>query len=249
MKKIRWSTFSSTEVENSSNRIVINGDIEEPQLKVIIIDKENNEVKRYMDIKMDQHKVLIIPKFQWKITSYEETDSDNIEYAIKRADDCWEIDGKEEKLIVKPGKKAEFEKTKKEMHKKLLAEKFDKWIDFKGTIEGTGIKYRILPDVNGNYSVKIYQGDSSRDREFEWEKVEIEPNYWQNKMIDFSNAVNVVYQEEEAKKSQLTTPWIIFFVILAAVVILIIVFWKKIWKWIKGEREQEKKVREQLDIF
>jgi hypothetical protein len=29
----------------------------------------------------------------------------------------------------------------------------------------------------------------------------------------------------------------------------LVFFWKKIWNWIKRETKQEKKIREQLDIF
>jgi membrane-anchored protein YejM (alkaline phosphatase superfamily) len=54
---------------------------------------------------------------------------------------------------------------------------------------------------------------------------------------------------DDEKKSPWATGWKIFSVVLFVVLILIIIFWKKIWKWFKGEREQERKVREQLDIF
>jgi hypothetical protein len=80
--------------------------------------------------------------------------------------------------------------------------------------------------------------------------VKIETNYYPIKKIssDSDEFISIKWPEK-AKKFQLTTGWFIFFVILAAALILIIVFWKKIWKWIKGERKQEKKVKEQLDIF
>ena len=63
MKKIHWATFSTTEVETSSNRIDIQGD-PKPDLEVRVVDKEDNEISRYVDVKQDQHKILIVMKFQ-----------------------------------------------------------------------------------------------------------------------------------------------------------------------------------------
>jgi hypothetical protein len=52
-------------VETAGNRISINGELEDRQLEVSIIDEKNGkEVGRYVDVKMDQHKVLITPKIQ-----------------------------------------------------------------------------------------------------------------------------------------------------------------------------------------
>ncbi|CAI2195669.1 14442_t:CDS:2, partial [Funneliformis geosporum] len=59
----------------------------------------------------------------------------------------------ERKIVVEPGKRAEFEKARKEMHKKLLKEKFDDKIDksTKFDVKGLDMKYIILPDGNDNY--------------------------------------------------------------------------------------------------
>ena len=100
---------------------------------------------------------------------------------------------------MKPGKKAEFKAARKEMHKKLLKEKLNDEINSRKNIGTTDMKYMILEDETGNYKVKIYHGDTSVDKEFPWEKVVIEPDYYQNKAFDFDNANNVTYLEEEKK--------------------------------------------------
>lgn len=251
MKKIRWSTLSNTDEETAANRVTIRGE-PKPDLKVSVVEKKNGEtikINRFIDINLDQHEILIAPSFQWEVTDFEATNSNNIEYTIKRADNCWEADQKEGKLIIKPGKKDEFKQARKEMHKNLLEKEFGDKIDLstRTDAEGADIKYIIMKDGAG-YKVRIYWADKNNDKEFPWEQVNIEPNYWQNQAVDFDNLFNVEYQEEE-KNSQWTTSWIVFFVVLTVIMVLIVVFWKKIWKWIKGEREQEKKVKEQLDIF
>ncbi|CAI2167939.1 4671_t:CDS:2 [Funneliformis geosporum] len=67
-------------------------------------------------------------------------------------------DKEERKIIVEPGERAKFEQAKKEMHKKLLKEKFNDKIDKDSKLDAKGLdmKYIILPDGNGNYKVKIY---------------------------------------------------------------------------------------------
>ena len=114
--------------------------------------------------------------------------------------------------------------------------------------ESSDMKYIIIDDGMKGYKVKIYNGDDNDDKVFPWEKIEIEPQYWVNKQVSFDNMFNVKYSEEK-EKSRWTKGWVAFFVIIGMVVILGIIFRKKIWRWVKGEREQEKKIREQIDIF
>jgi hypothetical protein len=110
------------------------------------------------------------------------------------------------------------------------------------------MKYLILEDGSGGYKVKINKDGELEDKEFPWTQVKIEPKYWHNKGVGFDEHINVEYQTEE-KESPWTAGRITFLVVLSVVLILMVVFWKKIWTWIRGEREQEKKVKEQLDIF
>lgn len=250
MKKIHWFTFNATEVDDSSNRAKLSGSYK-PVLEVSIVDKNGHEIKRNADVLMNEHKVLITMKFQWEISNYVDTSLNNIEYFIKKTDDCWEVDKENKDIItIKPGKKAEFEEALKEIHKNLFEGEFEDKInvekhELKG---GTDMKYIILKDRREGYKVSIYRGDENDNRVFPWEQVEIEPKFFQNKEVGFDNIATVKYQEEE-KKSQWTNGWIALFVILSIIIILGIAFRKKLWRWIKGEREQEKKVREQIDIF
>jgi hypothetical protein len=69
------------------------------------------------------------------------------------------------------------------MHRKLLKEKFNEKTKKKQGILTTDMKYNILPDGNDNYIVKIYEGDGDKDKEFSWEKVKIETNYYPIKKI------------------------------------------------------------------
>ena len=249
MRKIYWSTLSDTEVETDGNHVKIKGNPKK-KLEVSVIDNNGDKVKRFLDVKPSEQKVLITMKFQWEISdNYKDTDTENIEYIIKKNDDCWKIDKDKRGIIVK--NRTEYEKAVKETHKKLLEEEFKDEVgnNSKKEAEGIDMKYTILKDGRGGYKVKIYKDDTSDDWEFPWERVKIEPSYYGlTKGLGYNDLHDVKYQEEE-KKSPWTTGWIIFFVILGAVLLLMIVFWKKIWKWIKGEREQEKKVKEQLDIF
>ena len=249
MRKIYWSTLSDTEVETDGNHIKIKGDPEE-KLEVSVIDNNGDKVKRFLDVKPGEQKVLITMKFQWEISdNYKDTDTENIEYIIKKNDDCWKIDKDKRGIIVK--NRTKYEEAVKEMHKKLLEEEFKDEVgnNSKKEAEGIDMKYTILKDGRNGYKVKIYKDDTNDDWEFPWERVKIEPSYYGlTKGLGFNDLHEVKYQEEE-KKSPWTTGWIIFFVILGVVLVLMIAFWKKIWRWIKGEREQEKKVKEQLDIF
>ena len=251
MRRIYWSTLSDTQAETDGNHIIIKGEVEtKSRLEVSVVDEKDDTVRRFIDVKPGEQKVLITMKFRWEIgDNYQDTNTENIEYIIKKNDDCWKINKDERGIIVKKG--AEYEKARKEMHKKLLEGKFADKIkgNNKHEAEGVDMKYTILEDGNGGYKVKIYHSDTGHDWEFPWEKVKIEPVYYGlTKELGFNDLHDVKYQEEE-QKSPWTMGWIIFFVILGVVLLLMVVFWKKIWKWIKGEREQEKKVREQLDIF
>ncbi|CAJ0866226.1 13979_t:CDS:10 [Entrophospora sp. SA101] len=117
-------------------------------------------------------------------------------------------------LTVKPGKKAEFEQAKTEIHKNLFEKEFssdeiDKKKDVAG---GTNMKYIILRDGRGRYKVNIYKDDENDVSEFPWERLEVVPQFYQNKQADFDNVFTIEYQEEDKKP-----------------------------QWTAGEREQEKK--------
>ncbi|CAG8613662.1 7650_t:CDS:2 [Ambispora leptoticha] len=133
-------------VEADANRVLIKGEPKSSDLEVKVIDEEG-------------------------VSDYQDTDEKNIEYIIKKADDCWKIDKKERKIMVKPGKKVDFDKALKEMHKSLLKDKFGSTkIGKRLNADGDDMQYIIMDDGSGNYKVKIYRGDSSDDREFSWEK-------------------------------------------------------------------------------
>jgi hypothetical protein len=67
---------------------------------------------------------------------------------------------------VKPGKQTKFEEVKKEMHKKLLAEKFRDCIKADKKDIGDDMKYLILEDGSGGYKVKINKDGELEDKEF-----------------------------------------------------------------------------------
>lgn len=249
MKKKNWATFSATEVDKDSNRVKLEGDPSKI-LEVTVVDENGSAVKRHTDVLRNEHKILMTMKFQWGTTNYQDTSSNNIEYFIKKADDCWEVNKDKDTLTVKAGKKAKFEEAKSEIHKHLFEKEFSDEVgsERKEAAGVTDIKYVILRDGKGGYKVNIYQGDKDDVREFPWEQVEIVPQFYQNKQVDFDNIFTIKYQEEN-EKSQLTAGWIIFFVTLLVIITFGIIFRKKLWRWIKGERKQEKKVREQIDIF
>jgi len=121
-----------------------------------------------------------------------------------------------------------------------------------GEIAETDLQYVIGDNVEGGKINVIIYGkntDAPNDIHFNWDEVKVEPKFWLTKQVDFDSVISTNYQEPE-NKSKLTKGWIVFFVIFfGTIIVLGIIFHKKIWRWIKGEREQEKKVREQIDIF
>ncbi|WNE40964.1 MAG: hypothetical protein mread185_000421 [Mycoplasmataceae bacterium] len=245
-KKIHWGKFVDAE-EISDNEIKISGEKTKKML-VKVVDEKDNEIKRYQDIKVDKHKILISMNFQWGVTDFQETNGDEIEYFMKKKDDYWKIDEGNQFLTVI--KKDEFKKIWKEMHWKLLQHKFNDKVEKIIAIDGTDMKYRI-PDNEGSdgFGVIIYFKDGTKkNRFFSWDKVKIESDYYQNKKSNSTNAIPIIYQKG-LKKSPLTKGWFVFFTIMILAIVGLIFFWKEIWLWIKGESKQEKKIREQLDIF
>ncbi|CAG8456436.1 1440_t:CDS:2 [Paraglomus occultum] len=91
---------------------------------------------------------------------------------------------------VKPGEQ-KYEEATKEMHKKLLEEKFPDKIrgNNKHEAEGVDMKYTILGNGQGGYKVKIYHGDTGDDWEFPWEKA---VKYY----IMPGRSINIYLQEE-----------------------------------------------------
>jgi hypothetical protein len=154
-------------METDANRVTVKGDSNK-ELEVKVVDEKGDKVLRYMDVKLSEHRVLLVPKFQWKVSDFEDVSSDNIEYIIRKADDCWKIDPEERKIIVKPGKQDQFEKALKEIHKYLLKDKFNDKINAntRQDVDAVDMKYTILDDGTGGYRVKIYRGNTSVDCEF-----------------------------------------------------------------------------------
>jgi hypothetical protein len=252
MTKIKWVTVKDTELLSASNEVSVEETGLKKDFEVKVIDQNNNKIWQYKDVKGGMHKVIITMKFDWETDFFSETSSDNVIYYLKDSNN-WKID-ENQGIRVKPGKSGEFQKAIKSAHKKLLKKKFhEKFGELKKGIEATDLLYIIGDDntegENINVIISSKNEDPTNTIHFNWDKVELVIQLGLKKQIDFDTAVNVIYEEFEKEKSKLTTGWIIFFVILAIAVILIIAFWKEIWRWIKGERKQEKKVREQIDIF
>lgn len=247
-KKIHWGKLTDTDLESDYNRIKITGEKKDRRIKVKVIDESGNEIKRYQDIKVDKHKISIIMEFQWAVIDYQDASEDNIEYVMKRGDDSWKIS--EEERIITVLKRDNFAKVWKEMHGDLLKRKFANLLDLRVGISGTDMEYRISDseENKGNCQVSIFRKGGNNNRSFSWQKLEIEPKYYLNTEIGATNVIKVKYQEIN-KVSPQTKLWIIFFIIVSLIIIGLIFFWKKIWNWIRGETKQEKKIREQLDIF
>ncbi|WNE40099.1 MAG: hypothetical protein GBAus27B_000166 [Mycoplasmataceae bacterium] len=247
-KKIHWGKLTDTDLESDYNQIKVIGEKSDRKLKVKIIDENGNEIKRYQDIKVDKHKISIVMKFQWEVTDYQNASEDNVEYVMKRGDDSWKISEKERVITVI--KKNEFDKVWKEMHGDLLKKKFADLLDLRVKVDDTDIEYRISDseENKGNFQVAIYRQGGSNNRSFAWQKIEIEPKYHLNTEISATDLIKIKYQEIKEVPRQ-TKIWIIFFIIVSLIIIGLIFFWKKIWNWIRGETKQEKKIREQLDIF
>jgi hypothetical protein len=188
-------------LDNDSNRVKLEGSPEKI-LEVTVVDTNGNEIKRHTDVVRSEHKILITMRFQWETTKYYDTSPTNIEYFIKKADNCWEVNKNKDTITVKPGKKDEFEKVKKEMHKDLFEKEFGDKIDIEKqeVATNTDMKYIILKNGRGGYKVHVYKGDENDPREFVWEQVEIKPQFYQNKQVDFDNVFTIEYQENN--KSQ-----------------------------------------------
>ncbi|KLL02292.1 MAG: hypothetical protein MRERV_89c004 [Mycoplasmataceae bacterium RV_VA103A] len=144
----------------------------------------------------------------------------------------------------------EYERKTKEAHKKLLKEKKPELFNRneKQGHRSSNIEFNITEE-NGKMQLTFYKkGETGlTPRVFSEDRIDIQPEYYET--IKITHAEGGEKIEEKTDKLQPTTGWIIFFFLLVVALLLVAVFWKKIWKWIRGEREQEKKVKEQLDIF
>jgi hypothetical protein len=247
MKK---KSFIYRETDTAENKINFNTDPgNNKKWDVKVFDRNGNQVKEYDYIQPDG-KVVITLKFQWE-SKFSEVSERDIEYLLERTD-YWEPINNGEKPKVKAGKKPEFNKLVKEAHKKLLKDHFKNElfsVDKKEPLpDSESVDFNITED-KGIITVNLYRrGDTSgTPRSFREDQIHINPIYYSTKEASYEEASEI--DEEDEEKSQLTTGWKVFFVVLAIAAMLIVIFWKKIWKWFKGEREQERKVREQLDIF
>ena len=161
--------------------------------------------------------------------------------------DDWDITNGAVKI--KNGKQSQFDKAVKEVHKKLVKEVKPEIFGFdKKKEHSNDVEYNIT-DTNGKWHINVYKkGDTNLSAKiFSEDQIIIKPEYYQTKKITYPEGGEAA--EEKPKGPQLSAGWTIFLIILLGVLILVAVFWKKIWKWIRGERAQEKKVKEQLDIF
>ena len=246
-KKIHWGKLTDTDLESDCNQIKVTGEKSDKRLKVKVMDENGNEVKKYRNIKTDTNKISIIMEFQWEIIDYQSSNEDNIEYIMKRGDDSWKVLGEERNIIVLKANK--FNKVWKEMHGNLLKKKFTNLLDLRVEIDDTDMEYRISDDEENNFQINIFRKGENGSRTFSWQKLQIAPKYFLNAEISPANIVKVKYREINETPSQ-TKIWIISFItVLILAVVSLVCFWKKIWNWIKGESKQEKKIREQLDIF
>ena len=254
MKKIKWVTLKDTTLSSAANDVTLSGSpVYELEVKVM---KNDKEVREFRDAKgsEDQVTIVITMKFHWKPANYSENSSNDVIYHLKKSDN-WQINDENQKVTTKPGKEAELQEAKKEAHKKLLKRYFPERIGKskeEGEIDGTEFQYVIGDNVEGGKINVILYGkktDAPNYIHIPWDKVKIEPKFFLTKEVDFDSVISTSFQED-GNKSKWTKGWIAFFVIFfGTIIILGIVFRKKIWRWIKGEREQEKKVREQIDIF
>lgn len=90
-------------------------------------------------------------------------------------------------------------------------------------------------------------GESKRIKD---EQIEINFDFWEIVKTNLENEWSYTGPEKPEEKSPFWTTTKIIIVITALVIgVLIWAFRKKILRWIKGETKQEKKVREQIDIF
>lgn len=254
MKKIKWVTLKDTGLSSAANDVSLTGDFV-PSFEIKVM-KNDKEVREFRDAKgnEDQVTIVITMKFRWEGANYLENDSNNVIYYLKKSDN-WQINDEKQQVTIKPGKEAEFQEAKKEAHKKLLKKSFSEKIGKskeEGEINQTEFQYVIGDNVEGGkINVILYGKNTSapNDIHIPWDKVKIEPKFFLTKEVDFDSVISTSCQED-GNKSKWTKGWIAFFVIFfGTIIVLGILFRKKIWRWIKGEREQEKKVREQIDIF
>ena len=108
------------------------------------------------------------------------------------------------------------------------------------------IKWTLRGEPN-NFSVEIRSNkENEKTREVPNEKVEIRVEFI---LADKVNLMDIVGDFPPSRQSTWGWGKISLISGLAVALILVIIFQKKIWRWIKGESKQEKKVREQIDIF
>ncbi|CFW93452.1 protein of unknown function [endosymbiont DhMRE of Dentiscutata heterogama] len=212
-------------------------------LELKILDNNDKEVKEYDYILPTDSKVVIILKFQWE-KAFEKVEDSEIKYLLPKSN-AWEINNGA--IQIKNG--SLFNQEIKKIHKKLLKENQPFSIDEKKSLpDSDNILYNIT-ETEGKIQLNFYKkgATATSSKVLLENQIKIEPKYYVTSEITFSEGGDLT--EEKNSKPKLTTGWIIFITILAAALLSIIIFRKKILKWIRGERAQEKKVKEQLDIF
>jgi len=227
---------------SEQNRIEINDDSIKIKHRVKFF-RDETEVKRYSEVdKVDKSRnsakiYLYIDREGRK--NYEEDEGIKITFWLKK--EAWES-------------KEKWKKNLREACINFLGNRELSGLELnkKCDCEGTDIGYSFENWNNGQVLLAVFKEGEQGSVNIDNNNVtEIEPRFFQ--LIPFTLEDTIYYQNIKNPQPGSGTFWtggkIFLITVISAVILLLIIFWKKIWRWIKGESSQEKKVREQIDIF
>lgn len=229
-KKNEWMEIRDG--RGSKSRIVIKEGIKEGEKnpKIKIINHEKIGISRFDELKDDPNNEAIITL---EFVSNRELNEENKE---KDVAEYWFT-------RLKPKDEAERESFEKEAHIAYLTDK-----GFLNTPKEFGDMTWELKGFDGKINLEIKQTGNSNSSiiKINHEKIKVEFDFF---LISKVNIKEVTEYDTITKDPYWTRTKIVIFSLAAIIVLLVIYFRKKIWKWIKGETKQEKKVENQLDIF
>lgn len=220
-------------------------------------DGKDNELR--LEKKFDtRHKIEIFNREGKRVENWTDLSSDDndnkVKITLEVRGDGQESFSKDEQNYIKyylkssaKKSRAERDKALNEAHSRFLKKKKPDLIEKKQEYYFSKEIELILKGEPNNFLVELRPNNVAGSmKNIKNENIRVKVKFY---LTDEITPEEIMNDFDSSPSSKWGWGKITLVVILSVILLLIIIFWKKIWRWIKGESKQEKKVREQIDIF